>query len=196
LVASDEEASCSTGWSISGCTGQASQPLVSSRSPYSLVEKSVYLAEPKALAKGVSIRVDIPPNLPYIDADAGRISQVLGNLLNNAITGTPPGGLVEVRAKTIDSLVQVSVRDTGAGCWALVFERFYRADRSRTRSTGGAGLGLAIVKQLVEAHGGQVGISSQVGEGTTVTFTTPLASRSSNGFGRAERIFPKLGAAG
>jgi signal transduction histidine kinase len=154
-----------------------------------LVEKSVYLAEPKALAKGVSIRVDIPPNLPYIDADAGRISQVLGNLLNNAITGTPPGGLVEVRAKTIDSLVQVSVRDTGAGIapehLPFVFERFYRADRSRTRSTGGAGLGLAIVKQLVEAHGGRVGISSQVGEGTTVTFTTPLASRSSNGFGRA-----------
>lgn len=154
-----------------------------------LVEKSVYLAEPKALAKGVTIQVDIPPDLPCLDADGGRISQVLGNLLNNAITSTPPGGRVEVRAKTADSQVQVSVCDTGSGIAAehlpYVFERFYRADRSRTRSTGGAGLGLAIVKQLVEAHGGQVGISSQVGVGTTVTFTAPLAGRPSKGNGLA-----------
>jgi signal transduction histidine kinase len=155
-----------------------------------LVEKSVYLAEPNALAKGVTIRVDIPADLPCIDADAERISQVLGNLLTNAITGTPPGGQVEIRAKRVDSQVQVSVCDTGVGIdpehLPYVFERFYRADRSRTRATGGAGLGLAIVKQLVEAHGGRVGITSQVGAGTTVSFTTPLAGSSSNGFGRAD----------
>jgi two-component system sensor histidine kinase BaeS len=73
----------------------------------------------------------------------------------------------------------VAVKDNGIGIspehLPYVFERFYRADKSRTRSTGGAGLGLAIVKQLVESHGGHVSISSQVDEGTTVTFTTPTS---------------------
>jgi signal transduction histidine kinase len=78
-----------------------------------------------------------------------------------------------------DTQIKVSVKDSGVGISAehlpYVFERFYRADRSRDRSTGGAGLGLAIVKQLVEAQGGQVEIDSQVDIGTTVTFTSPIA---------------------
>jgi signal transduction histidine kinase len=79
----------------------------------------------------------------------------------------------------VDSQVEVSVQDNGLGISAehlpFVFERFYRTDQSRARSTGGAGLGLAIVKQLVEAQGGQVEIDSQVDVGTTVTFTSPIA---------------------
>jgi signal transduction histidine kinase len=145
-----------------------------------VVERSIYLAGPQASAKGVTIQAHIPADLPWIEADAERLGQVLSNLLANAITNTPAGGRVEVRAGQVDSLVEVSVCDTGVGIapehLAYVFERFYRADRSRARSTGGAGLGLAIVKQLVEAHGGQVRITSQVGRGTTVSFTTPVAS--------------------
>jgi len=75
-------------------------------------------------------------------------------------------------------VVEVTVQDTGSGIdpehIPFIFERFYRPDKSRARKTGGAGLGLAIVKQLVEAHGGEIGIQSEVGQGTTVTFTSPV----------------------
>ena len=115
-----------------------------------------------------------------MDADAGRMVQVMRNLLNNAITATPPGGEICVRAREIDSKIEVSVRDNGSGIepehMPFIFERFYRPDKSRARKTGGAGLGLAIVKQLVEAHGGEIGIQSEVGKGTTVTFTSPVAA--------------------
>jgi signal transduction histidine kinase len=122
----------------------------------------------------------MPPDLPWIVADPARVGQVLRNLLNNALTSTPPGGEIRVSARRVDSQVEVSVQDTGVGIapehLPFVFERFYRADRSRTRLTGGAGLGLAIVKQLVEAHGGRVSIDSHPGKGTTVTFTSPAAN--------------------
>jgi signal transduction histidine kinase len=107
------------------------------------------------------------------------MGQVLRNLLNNAVTNTPSGGQIRIPARAVDSQVEVSVQDNGLGIAAehlpFVFERFYRTDQSRARSTGGAGLGLAIVKQLVEAQGGQVEIDSQVDVGTTVTFTSPIA---------------------
>ena len=102
----------------------------------------------------------------------------------NAIVNTPPGGEITIQARTVDSQVEVSVQDNGMGISAehlpYVFERFYRADQSRARSTGGAGLGLAIVKQLVEAQGGQVAIDSQVDAGTRVSFTSPIADLQSS----------------
>jgi signal transduction histidine kinase len=149
-----------------------------------IIERVVYLVEAQSAEKGVQVEVDLPPNLPEIDVDAERIGQVLRNLLNNALTNTPAGGRIRVTAAMVDSQVEVCVRDNGAGISAdhlpFVFERFYRADKSRQRTTGGAGLGLSIVKQLVEAHGGHVGIESQVGIGTAVTFTTPVASSCEN----------------
>ena len=147
-----------------------------------IVEKTVNLITHQAESKGVKVEINLPADLPAIDADEERIGQVLRNLLNNALTNTPSGGVIRVAARTADSLVEVSVQDTGVGIAAehlpYIFERFYRVDKSRARNTGGAGLGLAIVKQLVEAHGGQVAIASQVGQGTTVTFTTPVAAHS------------------
>ncbi|QLQ08769.1 MAG: sensor histidine kinase [Anaerolineae bacterium] len=97
------------------------------------------------------------------------MSQVLRNLLDNAITHTPPGGQITVTARQSGTYVEVSVHDTGSGIsyehLPYVFDRFYRADPSRARATGGAGLGLAIVKQLVEAHGGRAWVRSTVGQG-------------------------------
>lgn len=145
-----------------------------------ILEKAVDLVYPQATEKGVNVEVSIPTNLPAVNADTLRLVQVMRNLLNNAVTNTPSGGEIRVTVKAFDSKVEVSVQDTGIGIapehLPYVFERFYRADKSRTRTTGGAGLGLAIVKQLVEAHGGQVGVVSEVGRGTTVTFTSPVAA--------------------
>jgi signal transduction histidine kinase len=149
-----------------------------------VVERAVQLLEPKARKKGLAVEVCLAKDLPPIEADAERLGQVIRNLLDNALTNTPPGGEIRVSARTSEDRVEVSVQDTGQGIapehLPYVFERFYRADQSRTRSTGGAGLGLAIVKQLVEAHGGQVWIESQPGIGTTVTFTSPVATGVTN----------------
>jgi signal transduction histidine kinase len=99
-------------------------------------------------------------------------------LLNNALTHTPAGGVIEIQAKTKGDEIEVTVRDTGEGIEPEqlnnIFERFYRTDQSRERATGGAGLGLAIVKQFVNLHGGHVSATSTVGEGSTFVFTLPV----------------------
>lgn len=144
-----------------------------------MVEKSVQSMSTLASEKDVTVEICLAENMPPVEADPERMGQVLRNLLQNAVVNTPPGGNIRIEASLIDSQIKVSVKDSGVGISAdhlpYVFERFYRADRSRARSTGGAGLGLAIVKQLVEAQGGQVEIDSQVDVGTTVTFTSPIA---------------------
>jgi signal transduction histidine kinase len=123
--------------------------------------------------------VDLPAGLPAVQADPERVGQVLRNLVRNARQHTPPEGTVTIAARALPGWVEISVRDTGSGIAAehlpYVFERFYRADPARARSTGGAGLGLAIVKQLVEAHGGRVEVDSVPGAGTTFRFTLPQA---------------------
>ena len=120
--------------------------------------------------------------MPPVEADATRIGQVLRNLLNNAMEFTPRGGEVSVTAYTRERFVDVEVHDTGPGIapehLPYVFERFYRVDPSRTRSTGGAGLGLTIVKSLVEAHGGRVWATSTPGAGSTFGFGLPCAPQS------------------
>jgi len=149
-----------------------------------VIDKAVLALKSQANEKEVSLATDLPGDLPLVEADAERLGQVLRNLVKNAIVNTPPGGEITIQARTVDSLVEVSVQDNGLGISAehlpYVFERFYRADQSRARSTGGAGLGLAIVKQLVEAQGGQVAIDSQVDSGTRVSFTSPIADPGSS----------------
>lgn len=144
-----------------------------------VVEKAVHSLNAQATDKDVSFQVCLPEDLPRVNTDAERMGQVLRNLLLNAMINTPSGGQIRVEARANNSQVEVSVQDNGIGIPAehlpYVFERFYRADQSRARSTGGAGLGLAIVKQLVEAQGGHVEIDSKVDVGTTVTFTSPIA---------------------
>ena len=151
------------------------------RQPGSLFEAvrtSVEGVRARAEAKGVVLEVDLPAGSPSVEFDRTRMSQVVGNLLDNAIRHTPPGGTVTASASVGPEVATVSVADTGEGMPAeaipFVFERFYRVDPSRSRSTGGAGLGLTIAKQLVEAHGGSIRMHSAAGEGTTITFDLPL----------------------
>lgn len=127
---------------------------------------------------GAPVRVSIEPDAASVRADAGRLEQMLRNLISNARRHTPDDGRVEIHAMRDGDCVRIAVADTGCGIPAEhlphVFERFYRADPSRDRTTGGAGLGLAIVRRLAEAHGGTVTAASPgQGKGTTVTITLP-----------------------
>lgn len=112
-----------------------------------------------------------------VELDEDRIEQVMTNLIDNAIRHTPPGGNVEVRSSVSDGLLEVAVADTGSGIaeedLTYVFERFYKADKARTRGKGGTGLGLAIAKNIVESHGGWIRAESSLGKGTTMTFSIP-----------------------
>jgi signal transduction histidine kinase len=143
-----------------------------------LVEKTLLALHPQIQAKNLAVEPSFDPHLEPIHADYRRLNQVLRNLLINAIRYTPPGGTIRIVATRHDSQVEVRVQDSGIGIapehLPYVFERFYRVDHSRARTTGGAGLGLAIVKQLVQAQGGRVDVDSQVGKGTTFIFTLPI----------------------
>jgi signal transduction histidine kinase len=144
-----------------------------------IVEQAVSILRPQADAKGITLSIELPAALPLVEVDRTRVGQVLRNLLNNAAAHTPRGGQIVVSATVASQEVAVSVRDTGTGIapehLPYVFDRFYRADKSRARQTGGAGLGLAIVKQLVVAHGGSISVESVLGQGSTFTFTLPTA---------------------
>jgi signal transduction histidine kinase len=133
----------------------------------------------KAATRGLTLSADLPAALPAVSIDAHRIKQVLLNLLENAVAHTEKGGKITVTAGRREKMIYVSVADTGEGIPAedlpLIFERFYRVDRSRTRKTGGRGLGLTIAKRLVEAHGGTIEVKSEPGQGSTFTFTILIA---------------------
>ncbi|MBI2832662.1 MAG: HAMP domain-containing protein [Chloroflexi bacterium] len=142
-----------------------------------VIKQSVDTKKAQAIVKGVALSINLPENLPLVDIDSHRIKQVLGNLLDNAIAHTENGGSVVVSADKQDNRVMVSIIDTGEGIPAEelgnIFERFYRVDKSRTRSTGGYGLGLTIARRLVEAHGGRIEVQSEVGKGSRFSFTVP-----------------------
>ena len=131
-------------------------------------------------SQSVTLCAEIASGLPTVQADATRLSQVLHNLLSNALRHTPEGGTISLCAEHDGAHVRLSVRDTGDGIPAEhlphVFDRFYRVERDRSRETGGAGLGLAIVRAIVEAHGGRVTVASAgvPGLGTTFTIHLPL----------------------
>ena len=129
---------------------------------------------------GVDLRVDVAAGVAAVSGDPDRLEQIFRNLLSNAARHTPAGGSIIVTAQAVRTDVEVTVSDTGAGIDPThlphVFDRFYRADESRARATGGAGLGLAIVRQLVAAHGGTVTADSAgVGKGATFVVTLPIA---------------------
>jgi signal transduction histidine kinase len=116
-----------------------------------------------------------------ISADSDRLSQVLNNLVANALRYTPSGGKITLRAESVSGGVRLEVADTGQGIAGEdlphIFDRFWKADRSRARREGaGSGLGLAIARQLVQAHGGQIHAASQLGQGTTFTIELPTSA--------------------
>lgn len=133
---------------------------------------------PRAEANELILKLDTKSDVPLALADADRIEQVLVNLLDNAIKYSRPGGTVTVRLDgERDRSVQLKVRDEGIGIPAgdlpRIGERFYRADKARSRAEGGSGLGLAIAQALIQAHGGRLWVESQEGQGTVVTCTLP-----------------------
>lgn len=128
-----------------------------------------------AAQKNIQLQGSAAPGIDTVGMDVKRIGRVLNNLVSNALQYTPPGGSVSIRASLAGSRVEVAVSDTGAGIspedLPHIFERFYRGDKSRSRTSGGAGLGLAIARGIVEAHGGSICAESQPGMGTTITFS-------------------------
>ncbi len=146
-----------------------------------LVQTVTKRLAPQAESKRVSLDLELAPDLPRVRADEDRLVQVLTNLTGNALAYTPENGRVTILAQRIDHEVQISVRDTGIGISAEhlphIFDRFYRADKSRSRRLGGgSGIGLTIARALVEAHGGRIWAESAgEGQGSTFTFTLPIA---------------------
>jgi two-component system phosphate regulon sensor histidine kinase PhoR len=145
------------------------------------VANAAQAMEPAIKEKRLTLSFDLPASLPRVRADRMRLRQVVAVLLDNAIKYTSQGGRVAIRAFPSEDqkMVTVEVEDTGMGILSTdlprVFERFYRVDKSRTRQTGGYGLGLAIARHIVEIHGGRIWAESEVGRGSTFSFTLPAA---------------------
>jgi signal transduction histidine kinase len=147
--------------------------------PKALLERAALAYMPQAQRQGVAIELNASSDLPEAEADPGRIEQVLDNLVSNALRYTPSGGRVILSADGDGEQVFLRVQDTGVGIQLeelpYIFERFYRADKSRQRHAKESGLGLAIAKSIVEAHGGSVSVESILGEGTTFVVALPSA---------------------
>ena len=141
------------------------------------------LDEVAEASQGRKLVSEVPADLPPVCADETRLAQVLAILVDNAIKFSPETGTISVGAARDGERVRFHVRDTGIGIaeqdLAKLFRVFSQVDMSATRRTGGAGLGLALAKHLVEAQGGQIGVASQEGRGSTFWFTLPLAEAGS-----------------
>lgn len=143
-----------------------------------LVKQAYQMIQPRVQAQQIQFTLKLPSRSPVVGVDAERIGQVLRNLLGNALTHTPREGQIAVEVLPAGAEAKVCITNSGPGIppehLPYLFERFYRVDSSRTRSTGGSGLGLAIAKQLVEAHGGAIRVESEVERETHFVFTLPV----------------------
>ncbi len=143
-----------------------------------LSERVVDAFKTIAGSRGIDIILTLPEQIRAVNADPARTAQVLRILIDNALKYTPANSKIEVKIAYGKDHVTVSVTDTGVGISAenlpMVFNRFYRTDRSRSRSTGGSGLGLSIAKQLIEAQGGTISAESAIGKGSAFSFTLPI----------------------
>jgi PAS domain S-box-containing protein len=144
-----------------------------------VISEATVMLEPLIAEKSLTLREELPDQLPRATVDARRVVQVLENLVSNAVKHTAAGGEILIRADSTNGEVRIVVRDTGCGIPAEslphLFDRFWQARGARR---GGAGLGLAIAKGIVEAHGGRIWVESTVGVGSTFGFSLPLASES------------------
>jgi two-component system, OmpR family, phosphate regulon sensor histidine kinase PhoR len=144
-----------------------------------IVQSVLNMIQPKAREKKIEIISEIPEELPLIQADRDRLSQILINVLDNAVKFTPEGGSVQISAaRAGEAEVVMRITDTGIGIprdeVPRLGERFYRVDKTRSRELGGTGLGLSIVKHLILVHKGRMEIESQLGRGTTVSLYFPI----------------------
>jgi two-component system phosphate regulon sensor histidine kinase PhoR len=152
----------------------------------SLVERSLHMMRSEADKKNITLDMQVDEDI-YIEADEDRLRQILINLLSNGISYTPEGGKVKVKVEPIHSpadrddeyeRVRMIISDSGIGIpkkdLPRIFERFYRVDKARSRSSGGTGLGLSIVKHLVEMHKGTIQVESEVGIGTKFMIELPV----------------------
>ncbi len=147
--------------------------------PKALLERAALTHFQKAEEQSVQLELKATADLPPVDVDVERMSQVFNNLVSNALRHTPEAGKISLDARQEKTGVLFAVSDTGEGIPAEdlpnVFERFYRADTSRHRSKGQSGLGLAIAKSIVDAHKGRISVSSQLGQGTTFEVWLPAS---------------------
>ena len=125
----------------------------------------------------ITFKRHIPSKAIFTEIDEDKITQVLYNIISNAIKYSPEGGQITFRLKELDGYIEVSIQDQGVGIpkdkLEKIFDRFYRVDKARARNLGGTGLGLAIAKEMVEAHKGKIWAASREGKGTTISFTLP-----------------------
>ena len=142
------------------------------------IDSCIETAQPRARDKDLRLSVKVAEKIPDIAGDRRRLTEVLQNLLDNAIQYTPAGGQITVSAGVADSAVVFTVSDTGIGIpqteQPRIFERFYRVDVARSRQVGGTGRGLAIAKHLVEGHGGRIWVESEIGHGSQFHFSVPI----------------------
>jgi two-component system phosphate regulon sensor histidine kinase PhoR len=152
-----------------------------------LISSCIETSQPRAVDKNLRLSVNLAKNIPDIAGDRRRLTEVLQNLLDNAIQYTPSGGEIKVTSEVKDAEVVITVSDTGIGIpeadQSRIFERFYRVDVARSREVGGTGLGLSIAKHLMEAHGGKLWVESEVGHGSQFHFSVPIFD--------AERFVPR-----
>jgi signal transduction histidine kinase len=141
---------------------------------------AVRSAQASAAELEIALHDKVPDELPNVLGDRQRLGQIFDNMLQNALKFSNPGDSITVRMKLQGTFILTEVQDTGIGIPSeqldRIFDRFYQVDGTTTRRFGGTGLGLAIVKQIVENHGGEVGVISELGEGSTFFFTIPLAT--------------------
>ena len=146
-------------------------------SPKELLDRAAAARKQEALGNEVQLQIEAAESLPEVNVDADRITQVLVNLLDNALRYTPAGGQIKLAARSAEAGVEMVVKDTGPGIpqedLGHLFERFYRGDKSRQREEGGSGLGLAIAKSVVESQGGQIRVESKPGEGAAFIIRLP-----------------------
>lgn len=151
---------------------------IQTHKPYEIVQAVIERMRPQFNEKDILLDVDVPQTLPEMRADRDRTAQVLTNLVGNALQYTDSGGEVHITALYDHGFVCFTVIDTGCGLATtdldLIFQRFYRVDKSRSRASGGSGIGLTLAKHLIEAQGGEISVTSTgVGKGSQFTFTLP-----------------------
>jgi len=148
-------------------------------------DATVAASAPTFAQKRHSIVIDVPRDLPKIWADPQRLTQVLANLLSNAHKYTPDGGRITLRASLAGDMVRISVQDSGIGIskedLVKLFTKFFRSGNRAARAEDGTGLGLVITKLLVELHGGKITVDSELGKGSTFSFTLPVAGSGGTG---------------